>query len=390
MSVGDPRRASSLWSVPILVILFAIVVVSAVILSRTAARVIDPAIPPAAVERDGSSVFVEIWSTRLGSPAVQELAAVPGRAGEFFALQNDVIHRFDSQGGRQGHFAGPDKSSRMATDPTGAIPYLLTTSRTTKWTGAIDYVETTGYFLHALTTQGQVVWSKRFDPKTFSVLEPIVTRLGGTPTIVLSASKQIVAVDLNGMTRWTLGLWHHPGTLTVADFNGDGNGHLLVAQAPSREIVRIDVNGQLAGAWGRGDGPSRLRAVSSAAGFSAVSLRQVFGRGPGVRHALRFFDATGTSIADAELPPDASTLSFAPLTAMNIDGRGEKVWVIVLGDGSVRVYSPSGRLLATDFLPNRPRTYAAVPQPSGPDHLVIATDRGLQGLRPVAARLSVR
>jgi hypothetical protein len=127
---------------------------------------------------------------------------------------------------------------------------------------------------------------------------------------------------------------------------------------------------------------------SPATGFSAVSIRQVFGRGSGVAHALTFFDHAGTTIREVELPPDASPLSHSPVTALDVDGSGNRVWVIALGDGSVRAYSPFGEPLAQYQLGVRPRTYLAVPQPSGPDLLVIASDGGLSAWRPVAARLS--
>src|SRR5947207_7236112 len=121
----------------------------------------------------GDAAFVEEWSVTLNPPLVHEMALSPGAKGAFFALNNDVIIRFDATNGAQlAKFAAPAKSARMATDPSGAMPYLMVVSSSTKWTGAIDYVVTTDYFLHALDTAGREVWKNRFDPKDVSVLEP--------------------------------------------------------------------------------------------------------------------------------------------------------------------------------------------------------------------------
>jgi hypothetical protein len=347
--------------------------------------------PAVSVEPGGNAAFVEAWSVDLAPPFVEEMALIPGHPGEFFALKNDRIYRFDATGTRQDKFAAPPKSARIVTDRTGAVPYLLVVSRKTKWTGAIDHVVTTDHFLHALDSRGQAVWTKRFDPKELDTLEPSIARFAGRSAIVLSGSKRILCFDVNGRPLWDLAFWHHPGTVAVADLNGDGSGDLLAAQAPRREIVRIDGRGQVVGVWGAGDGPSRLRTSHApSAGFSAVSLRQVFGRGPGVRHALTFFDAGGTTIREVELPPESSPLSYSPVTAMDVDGNGGKAWVIALGDGSILVYSPLGEPLAQHQMGIRPRTYLAVPQQSGPDLLVTATDRGLTAWRPIALRMSGR
>jgi hypothetical protein len=365
------------------------VLVAAVIIWKMAARqMLAVHVPPTAVEHDGSPAFVKAWSVPLSPPFVLEMALVPGQPGQFFALHNDQVHRIDGTGKQRETFAAPPKSSRIATDRTGAVPYLLVVSRKTKWTGAINYVVTTDHFLHALDTRGRGVWTKRFDPKELSTLEPLTARIDGRPAIVLSASKRILCVDLNGGPLWELDFWHHPDTVAVADLNGDGHGDLLAAQAPKREIVRINGRGRAAGKWGEGDGPRRLRtSYSRSTGFSAISLRQVFGRGPGVQHALTFFDAGGTTIREVELPADASPLSHAPITAMDVDGTGNKAWVVALGDGSIRVFSPFGERLAEYQMDMRPRTYLAVPQLSGADLLVTATDRGLTAWRPIAARM---
>jgi hypothetical protein len=367
------------------------VLIAAVFIWKMAARqMLAVQVPPTAVEHDANPAFVQAWSVPLSPPFVVEMALVPGHPGEFFALHHDQIHRIDGTGTRRETFAAPPKSSRIATDRTGAVPYVLVISRKTKWTGAIDYVVTTDYFLHALDTRGRAVWTKRFDPKELSTLEPLSAKVDGRPVIVLSGSQRILCFDLNGGPLWELDLWHHPDTVAVADLNGDGHGDLLAAQAPMREIVRINARGRVAGAWGAGDGPRRFRtSYSPATGFSAISLRQVFRR-PGVDHALTFFDAGGTTIREVELPADASPLSHAPITAMDVDGTGNKAWVVALGDGSIRVYSPFGERLAEYQMGLRPRTYMAVPQRSGADLLVTATDRGLIAWRPIAARMSGR
>jgi hypothetical protein len=387
-SFGD--NGNVLLGIAFVIVLIGALVTAAVVLN-TAKRMTVANAPTAAVGRDDKPPFVNAWSTSIHGPFVLEMANVPGRRGEFYALHNDQIYRFDSAGQKRQQFAAPAKSSRLATDPTGAFQHVLVVSRKTKWTGAITHVDTTDYFLHALTAQGQVAWTKRFDPEKYSTLEPIAARSKQHAIVVLSASRRLVGIDTNGHTLWDVEFWHHPGSVAVADLNGDGNGDLLAAKAPRQPIVRINTLGRVMTPWGAGDGPSRLRTMhSEATGFNAVSLRQVFGRGQGVMHALTFFDHAGATLREVELPPDASPLSYSPIASMDVDGRGRRLWVIALGDGSVHAYSPSGELVAHYQLGVRPRTYLAVPQPSGPDLLVIATDSGLIAWRPVAARLSHR
>ena len=386
---GDAGTA--VYTVAAAVALVCILASAAIIWELTAHRM--AAVKPSAVrpDTDGRGAFVEAWSASVTPAVIHELAVVPGEPGEFFALNNDQIYRFDSTGTMRTKFAAPAKSSRIATDPTGAVPYLLVVSSKTKWTGAIDHTVTTDYFLHALDTRGQTVWEKRFDPAGLSALEPVAATVEGKPSIVLSAGRHIVCFDTSGRPMWDLALWHHPGTVAVADFKGDGNGQILAAQAPKRQIVRIDRHGRIAGVWGAGDGPSRLRTShAQTTTLSAISLRQIFGPGLGVQHALTFFDGVGTAIREVELPVNATPLSYSPITAMDVDGSGGKVWVIALGDGSIRVYSPSGELLAQHEMGVRPRTYLAIPQPAGPDLLVAATNRGLTAWRPVAERIRER
>jgi hypothetical protein len=365
--------------------------VAAAILLNTAHRMTIASSGTTAVERDDNAAFVKVWSTHVGSPFVLEMANAPEKRGEFYALHDDQIYRFDSAGRKLAQFAAPPKSSRLSTDRSGGVPHLLVVSRKTKWTGAIDFVTTTDYFLHALTAGGETVWTRRFDPEKYSSLEAIAARGQQRPIVVLSASKRLVALDASGTLLWNVEFWHHPGSVAVADLNGDGDGDLLAAKAPRKEIMRISDLGRVGAAWGAGDGPSRLRTMHSpATGFSAVSVRQVFGRGPGVVHALTFFDETGATVREVLLPPDASPLSYSPVTSMDVDGRGNRVWVIALGDGAVHAYSASGETLAQYEMGVQPRTYLAVPQPNGPDLLVIASDAGLTAWRPVAARLSRR
>ena len=345
---------------------------------------------PQTVTRTASDAapFVEAWSVAVSPQVVLEFATVPGRPGEFFALNDDQIYRFDATGAVRSKFAALPKSSRISTDRAGTLPYLLIVSRKTKWTGAIDYTTTTDYFLNALDTRGQTVWTRRFDPKNSSTLETVVTMMGEEPVVVLSAGKHITCLDRSGRTLWDLALWHHSGSVAPFDLNGDGSGNLIVAEAPKRPIVRVDSRGRIAGVWAAGDGPSRLRTINSpSTGLSAISLRQVFGRGPGVRHALTFFDAAGTTLGETELPPDVSLLSYSPIASMDVSGSGDQVWVVALGDGSIRLFSSAGKLLARYDMRVRPRTYLAVPQKAGPDLLVVATNSGVTALRPVAARI---
>jgi hypothetical protein len=336
----------------------------------------------------GDAAFVEEWSVALTPALVQEMALSPGAKGAFFALNNDEITRFDAtNGARLAKFAAPAKSERIATDPSGAMPYLMVVSSSTKWTGAIDYVVTTDYFLHALDTAGREVWKNRFDPKDVSVLEPVVATFNARPAIVLSASRRIICLDTKGVELWNIPLWHHPWTVTEADLSGQGSSELLVALAPKRDIVRIGADGKQLEPWGKGDGPRRFKAMKTGGGVYGISLRQVFGRGQGVRHALTFFDSQGTAIREIELPPDAPLLSYSPIAAMDVNGSGTRNWVIALGDGTILVFSPTGQELARHSTGFRLRSLQPVPQRNGPDILVTATHRGLTAWRPIPSRI---
>ena len=330
--------------------------------------------------------FVEAWSVAVNPALILEMALSPGRAGEFLALNSDEISRFDQSGARLGGFAAPRNSSRIASDPTGSIPYVLVVSSNTKWTGAIDYTNTTDHFLQALDRRGREIWKKRFDPKVVSTLEPIVATLNSRTVVVLSASRRILCFDSEGAELWDVPLWHHPGSVTAVDLAGHGAGTLLAALAPGKEIVHIGHLGTVIGPWGIGEGPRRFRAMKTASGTAAVSLRQVFGRGQGVRHALAFFDGEGTMIEEVELPPDSSPLSYAPITAMDIDGSGRRNWIVALADGTILAFSPLGEELARHATGARLRTVLTFPQSSGGDILITATNRGLTAWRPVPDR----
>lgn len=342
-------------------------------------------LPPATT---GDAPFAEAWSVSLEPPLVHEMALSPGATGEFLALNNSQILRFDANGTRLAKFAAPPKSTRIATDPTGALPYLMVVSSSTKWTGAIDYVVTTDDFLHALDSSGREVWKKRFDPNEVSTLEPVIATLNSRPVVVLSASKRIVCLDAAGAELWNIPLWHHPGTVTVADLP-DGNGPLLAALAPKGTIVRIGADGKVLGPWGEGDGPRRFRTIKTHEGIYGVSLRQVFGRGrgQGVMHAVAFFDGGGAIIREIELPPNSPQLAYSAIAAMDVDGSGRRNWVIALGDGTILLFSPTGEQLARQTTGARLRTVLALPQRNGPDLLVTATHRGLAAWRPVAGRM---
>jgi hypothetical protein len=329
--------------------------------------------------------FVEAWSVSIRPPLVHEMALSPSAKGEFFALNNDEILRFGADGARLAKFAAPAKSRRIATDPTGSMPYLMVVSSRTKWTGAIDYVVTTDYFLQALDAAGREVWKKRFDPKDVSSPEPVISRFNQTPVIVLSASKRIICFDTNGNELWNIALWHHPGTVTEAP--EEGGAALLAALAPKREIVGIGTDGRLLKPWAEGDAPHRFRTMKTRHGLYGVSLRQVFGRGQGVRHAVAFFDSRGTVIREVELPPDASQSTYSPIGAIDVSGSGLRNWVITLGDGTILVFSPGGQELARHSTGLRTRTFLSVPQQNGPDLLITSTSRGLTAWQPVPNRI---
>ena len=339
---------------------------------------------------DADGPFVRAWSLGVSPALIHELADAPGRTGEFFALNRGKIQRFNAAGARLDEFAAPSKSSRIATDPTGAVPHLLVVSSATKWTGAIDHTVTTDYFLQALDTSGTEVWRKRFDPKEVASLEPSVVVLNSRPAIILSASRRILAFDARGSQLWSASIWHHPGSVTAAAVSPDGSNSLLAAVAPRQEIVRIDGDGEVRGPWGSGDGPSRVRAMTTDGRPYAVSLRQVFGRGQGVRHALAFFDGSGTVLREVELPPDSHHLSYMPIGPLDTDGSGRRNWVLGLGDGTILVFSPQGEELARYATGERLRTIHALRQQNGPDLLVGATHRGLTAWRPVPGRIGRR
>ena len=340
-------------------------------------------LPPATT---GDAPFVEAWSVPLEPPLVHEMALNPGVKGQFFALNNNQILRFDADGTPLARFAAPPKSTRIATDPTGALPYLMVVSKSTKWTGAIDYVVTTDDFLQALDGDGREVWKKRFDPKEVSTLEPVIATLNSRPVVVLSASNRIVCLDAAGTELWNIPLWHHPGTVTGVDLP-DGSGLLLAAVAPKKGIVRIGGDGEVLGAWAESDGPSRFRAINTHGGIFGISLGQIRGRGQGVLHALTFFDGGGAIIREVELPPNAPQLAYSAIAAMDVDGSGRRNWVIALGDGTIMLFSPTGEQLARQTTGARLRTVMALPQNSGPDLLVTATHRGLTAWRPVPGRI---
>src|ERR1051326_8439056 len=76
-------------------------------------------------------------------------------------------------------------------------------------------------------------WVKRFDPKDVSALEAVPINIGGTAAILLSTGKRILCFALDGTELWESTLWHHPGTLTVADLDGDGADDIPATPAVS-------------------------------------------------------------------------------------------------------------------------------------------------------------
>ena len=343
---------------------------------------IQAGVPPATTV---DAPFVEAWTVSIRPPLVHEMALSPGAKGEFFALNNDEILKFSANGAQLAKFAAPAKSSRLATDPTGAMPYLMVVSSSTKWTGAIDYVVTTDYFLQALDAAGREVWKKRFDPKDVSWPETVISRFNQTPVIVLSTGKRIICFDANGNELWNIALGHHPGTVTEAPENS--GAALLAALTPKREIVGIGTDGTLLKPWAEGDAPRRFRTMKTQHGVYGVSLRQVFGRGQGVRQAVAFFDGRGTVLREVELPPDASLTTYSLIGAIDVHGSGLRNWVIALGDGTILIFSPSGQELARHLTGSRTYTFLPVPQQNGPDMLITSTPHGLTAWRPISNRI---
>jgi hypothetical protein len=234
---------------------------------------------------------------------------------------------------------------------------------------------------------GREVWKKRFDPKETSTLEPFVARLNSRPTIVLGASRRILAFDGQGNELWNIALWHHPGTVTAVDPSGTGEGMLLAAKAPRQEIVRIDADGEIRGTWGPGEGPTRFRALTTGSSGSALSLRPVYGAPGGARNLLAFYDPGGTVVTEVEIPREAQTLTYSPIVPLDVDGRGRVNWVIGLGDGTILMFSPQGEEVVRHATGERLRSILAVPQRQGPDLLVGATHRGLTVWRPAPERI---
>jgi hypothetical protein len=347
-------------------------------MTATVEQVEKAAVTPPAID----APFVRAWSTR-SFHVVHEMALTPDRRGEFIALNAGKIIRIDATGNRLTEIDAPPKSTRIATDPTGGLPHVYVVSRTSKWTGAIDHTVTTGHFLHAMDLEGRQAWTKRFEPKDVSTLEPLVTRLNGRPVVVLSASQRIICMDGSGTELWNLAFSHHPGSVTPAALTGGG---LLAARVPMREIVLIGADGTVVGPWGMGEGPSRVRTIQTRSGMYGISIRHATGRGPGGRHVLAFFDGSGTTIREVDLPPGAGLLSYSPIGAMDVDGTGRRNWVVGLNDGTMLVYSPAGYELARHASGSRLRTLLAVPQPTGPDLLIAATHGGLTAWWPVSGR----
>jgi hypothetical protein len=382
-------RAKGLFII-VATVMVACVLAAAVALLQNAGRRMETALGGEITEpMEKGGPFTPAWSMRLQPAVISDMAIMPGRAGEFLALGNDKMHQLDSFGRRLALLEAPSKSSRIATDPTGAIPHILVVSKKTKWTGAIDHVVTTDHYLHALDSAGRPVWTKRFDPKDAATLEPQAATFGSRRVVLLSASHQIICFEPNGNQLWSLPLWHHPGTLTVTN-GADGPGMLLAAAAPMKEIVYISASGTVGGTWGKGEGPRRFRVITAGGRTAGISVRQVFRRGPGVRHAVAFFAGDGTLLEETELPPDSSLPSYSPIVAMDVDGSGRPKWVLTLSDGTVIVFSLRGEELTRDALGVRVRSVLALPQASGPDLLVTGTHTGLSAWRPVPARLRVR
>lgn len=380
------RQRGAIVFIPVAIVALAFFGFCLYALSQAMSSIVDPVQDRVPAASTSDAPFVPAWSVRLSPALVHEMALSPGRPGQFLALNRDEILHFDSTGARVSRSAAPANSSRISTDPSAGISHVMVVSSSSKWTGAIDHTVTTDYFLHALDTDGREIWKRRFDPKDVATLEAVFTRVMGRSVVLVSASRRILCLDGSGRQLWEVPLWHHPGTVTATELDG---GTILAAAAPKREIVRIGPDGTVLGPWGKGDAPRRFRAIRTRAGVYGISVRQVFGRGPGVRQALAFFDGEGTVIREIELPPDAALLTYAPIAAMDVDGSGDRKWVVALGDGTILVYSPLGEQLARHTAGSRLRTVLAVPQPDGPDIMVTATHAGLTAWRPVLGRMQL-
>jgi len=357
---------------------FGVYALSQVMRVNSAVNTAGPRVPAARSD----APFAEAWSVALNPPLVHEMAAAPGRPGEFLALNRNEILRFDSKGTRVAKFVAPPKTTRIATDATGVFPYVMAVSSRTKWTGAITHTDTTDYFLHALNTGGREVWQNRFDPKDVSAPEPVITRAGGTSVILFSAGERLHCFDVGGRQLWDVPFWHHPGTVSATI-----TGEILAAQAPMKNIVRIDSRGSVVGQWGKGEGPRRFRTMSFRGGTYAISLRHVTGGRQAGSDVVAFFDGAGTLLREIDLPRDAGFPTYWPIATVDADGTGRRNWVVALADGTIFVYSPDGEQLARHQTGSRLRTVIAVAQSSGPDLLITSTHTGLTAWRPIARRM---
>ena len=255
-------------------------------------------------------------------------------------------------------------------------------SSRTKWSGAITHTDTTDYFLHALDSGGREVWQKRFDPKDVSAPEPVITRASGMSVILFSAGERLHCLNIGGTQLWDVGLWHHPGTVSATV-----TGEILAAEAPMKNIVRIDSQGSVVGQWGKGEGPRRFRTMSSRGGTYAISLRHVTRRRQAGSDVVAFFDGAGALLREIELPRDAGFPTYWPIAAHDADGSGRHNWIVALADGTLFVFSPGGEQLARHQTGSRLRTLIAVAQSTGPDLLITSTPTGLTAWRPIARRL---
>lgn len=212
----SPDRGATRLIVLAFIVLLCVLAIAAALVQDLSRR-IDAVQTVGVAPADADGPFVRAWSRSVSPALIHEMAGAPGRTGEFFALNSGKIQRFDAAGARLDEFDAPSKSSRIASDPTGAVPHLLVVSSATKWTGAIDHTVTTDYFLQALDTSGTEVWRKRFDPGQVASLEPSVVMLNSRPVIILSASQRILAFDPRGTQLWSASIWHHPGSVTAVD-----------------------------------------------------------------------------------------------------------------------------------------------------------------------------
>lgn len=120
-TIPPPDRGETRLLVLAFIVLVCVLAVVATLVRSLSTR-IDTVLTVGVAPADADGPFVRAWSLGVSPALIHELADAPGRTGEFFALNRGKIQRFNAAGARLDEFAAPSKSSRIATDPTGAVP----------------------------------------------------------------------------------------------------------------------------------------------------------------------------------------------------------------------------------------------------------------------------